>query len=483
MRRSGFIAALVCTTALCRCANPVTPTGGNKDITPPKLVLSNPTNRSTGVTPKIVVFKFDENIQVSNAKEQIIISPVPKNKPTITMGKNYIKIGFAENTLLENTTYSIQLNGCVKDLNENNQGVYSPYLFGTGQNLDTFSICGKCFFIEEPKTQKIKIKTIGLTPYISKPDKSMRFCLPGTPQDSIWVIAYNDLNGDNQWNKDEAVGIHFTNTRDTAFIPLYNNAQIKIDLIKYSKDRYGLYGKSLPFVFGGGLMRYKDTFSGDSAAIFSFIKTLDTNTFFVSKKPENKKDNFSYYWRKPSFLSDSLQEICFTGNKPMLAPSVKTIEYITKDKTINKAVLFADQRNVLKVKFNNNQTGNIGILFNFKTEEGTDIKDTFRTSIPVYTSLNITNRESFEIYINITNKNTGESYSNYIEPGHKKTLWVLSGDHDIFYFRDTNRNTMLDGPVIDDTNPIYGEYYKKLPLLKIKENLGVDLDIIDLEKP
>ncbi|MFM7764586.1 MAG: hypothetical protein ACKO6I_02900, partial [Sphingomonadales bacterium] len=68
-------------------------------------------------------------------------------------------------------------------------------------------------------------------------------------------------------------------------------------------------------------------------------------------------------------------------------------------------------------------------------------------------------------------------------PNEKISLWVLSGDHDVIYYKDANRNKILDGPVINDVQPSYGEYYKKLPVLKIKENMGVDLDIKASEKP
>jgi hypothetical protein len=60
-------------------------------------------------------------------------------------------------------------------------------------------------------------------------------------------------------------------------------------------------------------------------------------------------------------------------------------------------------------------------------------------------------------------------------------LWVLAGDHDVFYYHDKNKNKRLDGP--DLTNKIPGEFFIRLPILKIKENLAVDLDLKPTDKP
>ena len=477
MRNPFYISIFLCATILWQCANPVTPTGGNKDVSPPKLIFTEPADKRTNVKPKMVVFKFDENIQVSNIKEQLVISPSIKTKPIITTGKNYVNVTIEDNSLSDNTTYSIQLNDCIKDLNEGNQGNYNPLLFSTGKKLDTFNIVGKYLFVEEPKTQKIKVQTYGPNTYKSIPNKARLFRIPGLPQDSIWVIAFNDLNGDEQWNKGEEVGVSFASTTDTTSILLYNTAKEKIGVVRYSNNRYGFYGKYLPTNLDNKTIRYKDTLIGDSAAVFSIVKTLDTSTFLVSKKPENKKDLFLYFWKKPAFLKDSMQEIYFVANRSIFTANTKTIEYITKDNILNKAALSAEEWNILKIKFTNNQTGKIRIPFDFYMDEGKQLKDTLQTSIPVYTSLNIINKEKFEIFISITHKNTGEVYNGYILPNQKINLWVLSGDYNISYYRDSNKNMLLDGPSLDESNKFMGEYYKKLPILKIKENIGVDLDI------
>lgn len=463
-----------------RCANPVTPNGGVKDITAPKLIFTDPTDRSTNIKPKTVVFKFDENIQPNSIKEQVIISPLPIKKPKIEAGKNYVRVELDENTLNENSTYSIQLNQAIKDLNEGNPGNYMPLIFSTGTTIDTFKINGHCTFTEEPKTNKIKITSLEKNPKKTITNKTYQFTLPGLANDSIWLAAINDINGDDTWNIGEDVGLVRCLPKDSTSIVLYNTTPKKIGLIKYNDSIFGCYGKDIPRDGYETLLSYKDTLIGDSNTLYSFLKGFDTATFMVSKKPETKREVFSYYWKKPSFLKDSIQELHFIANKVLTEPE-KIIYYIDKKQQKENVIAIRTEKNVIKLIFKTNQTGSIRIPNPFKSISGDIFKDTFKTSIPVYTSLNISNKESFDIYISVTNKNTSETYSTYIREGSILNLWALSGEHDIMYYHDKNKNKLLDGPDIIQKVP--GEYFKRLPVLKIKENLTVDLDIKPTDKP
>ena len=468
-------------TALWSCANPVTPSGGNKDVNPPKILFINPASKSTGIHPKHIVFTFDENIQVSNAKEQIIVSPAPKEKHIITAGKNTIKLDLPEKALDDNTTYSIQLNESIKDLNEGNPGKYDPYLFATGNSLDTLNIYGNCSFIENVKTQKVKIKTVSSNPRKTIADKSLLFSLPGMPLDSAWIIAYNDLNGNDEHNKGEEIGLCKTYPGDTVHVRLYKTAIQKIGLIRYSNKRYGCYGEGIYKENKNSLLQYKDTLIGDSSTLFSFLKTLDTSSYSFAKKAENKKEVLLYYWNKPAYLNDSIQEIHFISNRVLVSPEGKNIIFINTKDVKENAHITKTEKNRITIVFKNNQTGRIKIPYHFITEDNENITDTLKSSIPVYTSLQIANKENFEICLSIMHKNTGERKNIKLQPKEKMLFWVLSGEHEIHYYHDKNNNNKLDGPNIEKRET--GEYYRNLPVLKIKENMGVDLDIIPLEKP
>ena len=158
MSKLNTIISTLSVILLYQCANPVTPTGGAKDVSAPVIKITTPPDLSTNIKPAIVVFRFNEFIQASNIKEQIVISPKTNGKPNITISKDNVTVKFEGTVFSENTTYSIHLNEAIKDLNEGNQGVYKPLVFSTGNTLDTQYLFGNCIFIEEPKSKKIKIK-------------------------------------------------------------------------------------------------------------------------------------------------------------------------------------------------------------------------------------------------------------------------------------------------------------------------------------
>ena len=127
---------------LSSCANIVMPTGGEKDIIPPKLLKTFPKNNTTNFNDKSILFEFDENIAVNKWIDHFSISPLTE-KATNFKFKNKTLLIELENQLKENTTYSINLNKCVKDINEGNVLDDLNFSFSTGNFLDSLFISGK----------------------------------------------------------------------------------------------------------------------------------------------------------------------------------------------------------------------------------------------------------------------------------------------------------------------------------------------------
>ena len=124
-----------------RCANEVTPSGGPRDETPPKLLSSEPAMGSTNFNEKIIKVNFDEYLQLKKLNEQMVISPPMKEKPEVILrGKTLvIKI---KDTLREATTYNLFLGDAVADLNEANIYPGFRYVFSTGDYIDSLSVKG-----------------------------------------------------------------------------------------------------------------------------------------------------------------------------------------------------------------------------------------------------------------------------------------------------------------------------------------------------
>lgn len=124
------------------CAQPSAPTGGNRDTTPPVVTKSNPTNYSTNFHQKEIKIEFDEWIlPITNAKNQVIISPNIDPFPKIEAARNELTIKLKD-TLESNTTYSIFFGDNLKDNNEGNALTNFKYVFSTGSYIDSLQVKG-----------------------------------------------------------------------------------------------------------------------------------------------------------------------------------------------------------------------------------------------------------------------------------------------------------------------------------------------------
>ncbi len=132
------------------CANIVPPSGGPRDSLPPYLIAARPIDSALNVFPKEILVGFNEYITTTSIQENLIISPTLKNTPLIDARLNSIKIRIAD-TLLNNTTYSIQFGDAIKDVNEGNVLKNFTYVFSTGTRLDTGKIYGKVMLAESGK--------------------------------------------------------------------------------------------------------------------------------------------------------------------------------------------------------------------------------------------------------------------------------------------------------------------------------------------
>jgi len=186
------------------CAQVVPLTGGDKAVTPPKVVSSSPENKSVNFHEKMIVIKFDEFIQLKNLSQQLIISPVMDEVPKITVkGKELIiKI---ESDLEENTTYNFNFGQAIVDLHESNPLPNFKYVFSTGAILDSLTYSGKVAdaFDLDPvekvnvmlyKDLEDSIPLISQPYYLALTDKSGNYSLSNLAAGTYRVFALKDIN-------------------------------------------------------------------------------------------------------------------------------------------------------------------------------------------------------------------------------------------------------------------------------------------------
>ena len=76
------------------------PTGGEKDITPPKLLRTFPKNNTINFKETSILFEFDENIAVNKWADHFNISPLTEKPIKYKVKNKSLKIELAKYILL-----------------------------------------------------------------------------------------------------------------------------------------------------------------------------------------------------------------------------------------------------------------------------------------------------------------------------------------------------------------------------------------------
>lgn len=124
------------------CANIQAPIGGKKDTIPPVLVKVVPDENTLHFKGNTLRFAFDEYITLGNLNENLVINPPQDKFPAISSKLRNMTVKLLD-TLLPNTTYTINFGNAVKDVNEGNPLKNFSYSFSTGDYIDSLELAGK----------------------------------------------------------------------------------------------------------------------------------------------------------------------------------------------------------------------------------------------------------------------------------------------------------------------------------------------------
>lgn len=127
------------------CANTSqAPTGGWKDTLAPIIIGVAPEKGTCNVkrTGQVFEFKFDENVQVKTAANVFLSPPIKKPLKSKVRGGKTVIVYFEDDTLAENTTYTIDFTDALADYNEGNMFPGYTYVFSTGDHIDSLFITG-----------------------------------------------------------------------------------------------------------------------------------------------------------------------------------------------------------------------------------------------------------------------------------------------------------------------------------------------------
>ena len=152
-KTSYIVLTILIAALLYSCASIGRPTGGNKDIDPPVFTGSNPAPNSTNVKNQSIVLHFNEYIVLKDQSTKVVVSPAQKENPSIRANGKRINIELRD-TLIPNTTYSIDFSDDIQDNNENNPLQGFSFAFATGDTIDTLQISGIVLNARDLEPQK-----------------------------------------------------------------------------------------------------------------------------------------------------------------------------------------------------------------------------------------------------------------------------------------------------------------------------------------
>ena len=200
----------ICSLFIIGCAQIGSPTGGPKDTSAPVLIKAMPSNNQTNFTGNKITLSFDEYVDLQDIQSNLLVSPSPKNNPSINSNLKTITIKLKD-SLLPNTTYAINFANAIKDINEGNVFKNFVYTFSTGAYIDSLKIEGKVMMAETGKIDSslnvLLYKNASDTDitsrrpdYVAKLKGNGSFTFKNLPSGNFKIYALKDGDGNKYYN-------------------------------------------------------------------------------------------------------------------------------------------------------------------------------------------------------------------------------------------------------------------------------------------
>lgn len=204
MKRLLYILLGLCVVA--SCARMGSPDGGWYDDDPPRVLYATPAEQATNVTDKKIAIYFDEYIKLADPTQNVIVSPPQLEAPEIKAAGKKIVVELKD-SLIPNTTYTIDFSDAISDNNEDNPMGNYTYTFSTGERIDTFEVAG--YVLSAENLEPVKGISVGLYDEledsvfrtkplmrISRTDGTGHFVIKGVAPGEYRVFALQDFDND-----------------------------------------------------------------------------------------------------------------------------------------------------------------------------------------------------------------------------------------------------------------------------------------------
>ncbi|MGC9152008.1 MAG: Ig-like domain-containing protein [Microbacter sp.] len=338
------------------CANRgLGPTGGPKDLTPPKVLKVTPPDKATQFSGKRVEILFNKIVQLDHPLDQIVVSPPQSKIPAAVSTGRRVTLTFND-SLKANTTYTIDFDSSIKDYNEGNVLKNFWTSFSTGSHVDSMEVAGYVLNARDLNPEPGILTGIYSNPAdsafthfpmqrIGKSSDNGHFTIYGIKNGSYRVYALKDMDDDYKFSQ-PGEGIAFDpNIIHTSFKMDVRNDTIRKDSLTIDTI------KRVPFVH----------YLPDSITLLYFKEDFFRQRLMKSERPTKDKlmlifgapndtlphlDPLGFRWQKAPLIQRSLHGDTLTyWLTDTIAEKVDSLHFVlhyTKSDSIGKLVPATD---------------------------------------------------------------------------------------------------------------------------------------------
>jgi Big-like domain-containing protein len=184
------------------CASPGMPPGGPPDVAAPQLLAIVPDSGTLGVSPKEVIFRFDEVVaerpaSATTLDDLFLISP-RDGSPQASWHRDAISVR-PRRGWRPNTPYTVIMLRGIADIRGNVRNTGASTFFSTGKTIPRTRLTGRVFdWVAGTPTNGALVESFvkpdSLHPYIAVADSTGAFAIEHLPPGRYTVRAYLDRN-------------------------------------------------------------------------------------------------------------------------------------------------------------------------------------------------------------------------------------------------------------------------------------------------
>ena len=154
-----YIFIIIAAAVMYSCANIGNPSGGPIDKTPPIFMRSNPTPNAVNVKDRKIEIFFDEIVTLKDPSTKIIVAPAQTEMPRMSALGRKVTVELVD-SLLPNTTYTIDFSNSIQDNNEGNAIDNFAFAFSTGSVIDSMRVSG--YVLDSRTLEPMQSVVVGL---------------------------------------------------------------------------------------------------------------------------------------------------------------------------------------------------------------------------------------------------------------------------------------------------------------------------------